>query len=553
MKWSILLILVVAFWSWAIADDYVQPVWCHDGSKLLLTADGYEGLYCWDKSRDSLRQITEARGAGYRASWAPDNNRIAFKMLRTEAGQIQQAPVIYDLAAGKFIYLASFSVRCGVPSFANDGRIAFSIDNTIYLLTADYTLLRKIKIDHYANLCVISPDGRWIAFNDSEEQICLAAVDTGLCRRITFTADAYHSPIWAPDSSKLLVSTVSGHLHVIVPDNSSVMSVATGENPVWDNDSETVLFCQTKTREGEVASRDVYTVHYSGGEPCLLTKGCLIAGCAIQPQSGKILLCSAAGKGIFFANYRRGRAPIFPSDLEPLVLPMDKQAQSTSMHIAPLAVAVRQTRATQVIQGVPYLHQVYDTPNWYNGHWACGATSAMMAIAYYGILPHWDCTVSVPYSHVSHYGRYICEKYTYSGYTFDKMATDPSGNAAYGGYGFICQNNWENTKAHMATYFQKHGINSSVDWSPTWNELRAHIDANHPMVILTSLTSAGHYILGIGYFTSQHTVVVNDPYGNKNTPGYPSYDGAGAKYDWPGYNNGYKNLNTVHCLIYAQH
>ncbi|MCX8173989.1 MAG: C39 family peptidase [Thermoplasmata archaeon] len=207
--------------------------------------------------------------------------------------------------------------------------------------------------------------------------------------------------------------------------------------------------------------------------------------------------------------------------------------------------------AAVTIQNVPYIHQVYDTPDWFNGHWACGATSAMMAIAYYGILPHWDCNVSVPYPHVSHWGRYICEIYTYNGYTYNIGSADPSGNTGYGGYGYITQNDWEDTKGHMAEYFVKHGLGSSVDWSPTWAELKAEIDAGHPVVLLTSLTTAGHYVLAVGYYSGQYSVVVNDPYGNKNQ-GYMNYNGAYVTYDWPGYNYGNANLNTVHCFIYAR-
>ena len=58
------------------------------------------------------------------------------------------------------------------------------------------------------------------------------------------------------------------------------------------------------------------------------------------------------------------------------------------------------------------------------------------------------------------------------------------------------------------------------------------------------LTTSGHYIVTIGYFNSQYTAFFNDPYGNKNS-GYMNYNGHGVYYDWPGYNNGYSNLNTV--------
>ena len=186
---------------------------------------------------------------------------------------------------------------------------------------------------------------------------------------------------------------------------------------------------------------------------------------------------------------------------------------------------------------VPYIHQVFDPPGWFNGQWACGAASAMMALAYYGLIPP------------NEWGADICEEYTYNGFTFNKVANDPNGRPAKGGYGYICQNNWENTKNHMAGYAQKHGLTSSVDWSPTWGELTAEIDAGHPVVLLTSLTGPGHYVLAVGYDTNSHVVIVNDPYGNKNV-GYVNRNGANAEYDWPGTNAGHSNLNTVHCYIY---
>jgi hypothetical protein len=90
-----------------------------------------------------------------------------------------------------------------------------------------------------------------------------------------------------------------------------------------------------------------------------------------------------------------------------------------------------------------------------------------------------------------------------------------------------------------------------VDWSPTWDELKAEVDAKKPFVVLTSVTSSGHYMTVVGYHTDKRTVVVNDPYGNKNQ-GYMNWNGAGVLYDWPGYNNGYANLSTVWCFIYCR-
>jgi hypothetical protein len=184
------------------------------------------------------------------------------------------------------------------------------------------------------------------------------------------------------------------------------------------------------------------------------------------------------------------------------------------------------------------------------GNWACGATAAIQCISYFGLVRQWPVWVSTPYSHISDYGNYICEIYTYDGYTFNIGGRDPNGTIGYGGYGYIIQNNWANTKEYMKQYAQLHGLGSAVDWNPTRVKLATEITNEDPFVLLNSLTSAGHYISVIGYDDlDTTTVIVNDPYGDKNL-GYANFYGRRAWYDWPGYNNGYENLNTVWCFIY---
>jgi len=70
-------------------------------------------------------------------------------------------------------------------------------------------------------------------------------------------------------------------------------------------------------------------------------------------------------------------------------------------------------------------------------------------------------------------------------------------------------------------------------------------------VILTSITTSGHYKTVIGYATAVHTMVLNDPYGDKNR-GYMNYYGKRVFYDWPGYSNGFANVKAVACFVYSR-
>jgi hypothetical protein len=201
------------------------------------------------------------------------------------------------------------------------------------------------------------------------------------------------------------------------------------------------------------------------------------------------------------------------------------------------------------IAGVPYIHQVYDTPDNFNGQWACGPTSAMITVAFRGILANWDTTCSSPSKHTSHWGNYVSKVYT-KGRTFD-IAADTASGVGYGAYGYVRQPSGYDTKGHMAEFLRYHGLDSTVDWSPTWTELKAEVDKKQPFVILTSITTSGHYKVIIGYATAQHTMVLNDPYGDKNR-GYMNYYGKRVFYDWPGYSNGFANVKAVACFVYSR-
>jgi hypothetical protein len=221
---------------------------------------------------------------------------------------------------------------------------------------------------------------------------------------------------------------------------------------------------------------------------------------------------------------------------------------------APLAKAAA-ARDSVMIPDVPYLSQTHDTRDGWNGSSSCGATSAIMTLAYYGLLDRHPMTVRKSTAHVTDYGFYITEKYTEGTTTFNLGSKDPDGVIGYGGFGYITKNDWADTKGGMAAYLKIHGAKSEVDWSATLAEVKREIDARHPFVVLNALTASGHYIVAIGYFkgTLDGTVIFNDPYGNRNHATYNSYRGGiRVYYDMPGENNGYANLKNAGCFIYSR-
>ena len=552
--------------AFSVPVGYDNPQWSPNGKYILLSDAKYRGVYLYCVETSSLLEITDAPSSGYQYFWSPDSTKVGFKLLIEQSPSIfKQVPVLYDLGRKKIVKLAAATEACGIPSFSKGGKIAFSVGDSIWILSPELKVLGTFAIDTYANLTPISPDGRKVVYNDDSDQIWLLDLKTGQRTCLTDDNESYFQPKWSPDSRKIAVNTLSGKLKVIDIEDHEVFDLGYAGAPTWSQDSAYVLFSRVKASEksGEVIAGDLYAERYDGsGETAITRTENEIETSPDLALTGQLAFRSYNTGDIFIVQ-PQGR--ITPSGVIPVVGPprfdfstLEKLYLTKPRKIGNSCYFMSRPETNAAMYGTmvtkvttpdgPYIHQVYDTPNAFDGRWACSATSALMAITYYGILPEWPCTVSIPYAHTSPFGRYVSDVYSYNGHTYNIWGCDASQNPAYGGYGYIVRQRWctgnsivyPHTSEYLSDYLANHGLTSSVDWSPSWAKFQTEIDYEYPVVLLTKLTSSGHYVLGKGYYTNR-TVVTNDPYGNANQT-YMNYNGENALYDWPGYNNGHVSL-----------
>lgn len=523
-----------------------------DGQWLLVSDFPGQRFFIRNTAGTESWEISNNLAAGTMAQWSGDNRRVGFKIVSENAsGQRLQAPAVLDLETQRIHLLHDFAPQVGNPSFSQNGLIAFTIDDTVLVVDgAQFQIQFRFDIPDYCNWTAISPDGSSILYNDASDRIFQFQPSTGSHTAITPENQAFCRPIWSPDGKHVLISSIDGVLYACTLPDAQLKNLGRLDNPSWHSDSLRLTAVERLMQNDRVTGTQLIEMNRDGSRKTVIdTPSCHpVSPCVALDRNVLIYLDETSGSIVKATSDSHGKSSLSHIDIPA----HSKQIRSPQPCSDVKWNEATDDRAIAHIRGVPYHHQVYCTPWAFDGDWACNATAATMAIAYYGIFSPWDFTASTPYSHTSHYGNYVSEIYSYNGHTYNVGSDDASGDIAYGGYGYIVQGDWEDTRTHMMEYISYHNISSPyVDWSPTWAELQTETANRTPFVLLSSITTSGHYKTVVGYHEGQHTAYFNDPYGNKNS-GYMNFNGAGVSYDWPGYNNGYSNLNTVHCYIYAR-
>ncbi len=160
----------------------------------------------------------------------------------------------------------------------------------------------------------------------------------------------------------------------------------------------------------------------------------------------------------------------------------------------------------EVRLNVPYVHQVRNTAPEFDGNWACGPTSTVMALAGYGVLqPRNDA--------YGQWGWYVSNVYDVNGVTFDRTQPDPHGRWAGGGYGACIED--EMCYGWRAVNFAKaHGVGARAVCPADYDTVVENVTSGKPVVVGTTVHGFGHVVLCVGV-RDDGRLLFNDPYWRK--------------------------------------
>jgi hypothetical protein len=496
-------------------------------------------------NQNSVKTLVESPGCGRYFSISPDGNLIVFKSIRSDG---KQAPAVYNLSLNKTEVLSAYSDLSSQAILSDKGDAVFfnSASSCVKSNTSDKTI-RPLKVSsEYSNITAISPDGIYVVYDNDQKNLILQNISSGEETTLPNDGKGVIYPKWSPDSKKILFQNRDMELLVYLPDEQKLYKIGKGGAGNWDAGSSFIVFQRTitDTENFILKSSDLFISDYNGAHIRQITfTNEIFEMTPSFTRNGDILYQTYDKRQIIRAKLDTSNQNIEsseivldnPQDLKPTFYGFEEFTKNKAI--------------VRLSNPVPYVHQLYDAPTGRNGNAACAPTTSVMAAAYYNRLPKWPIAANnypsvTGSNHFNDYSGYVLDRYRYNEHTFDAYSSTKN---AYGGYAYMWVSPWSSPGSGGMQAFQNHHAmaSGSYVWTTgcTFTKTQTEINGQWPHSICSWITMSGHLTLAVGYVVGQHTVIFNDPWGDKNTPGYPSYDGDDAYYDWPGYNNGYQNLD----------
>jgi Tol biopolymer transport system component len=486
---------------------------------VVFTDESHSAVYLSNNNKTT--QLFTSPGCGRYFTVSKDGEKIGFKSIDKNTGL--QAPAVYNLKTGKLTLLENYTQNAGQVSFADDGTVAYTMENNIVIVKNGSK--RTYELGVYSNRAPISPDGKYIVYKDYSEQLWLFDIAAGSKRIITDSKDGYANVQWSPDSRKIVYTTNGLQIYTSDLNAGTSSFIGEGENPVWAGNSNQIVYSKKEIdyNNARLTNSDIYIAEVKSGSVRKVTNTSDVF--EMDPSY------DAASNSIIYQTYdKREVKSVSGSTLLKIENPLKV------VYYYPETVSSKDKKD---LPDYVHIHQVWDTrEDWSEPYSCCGATSCMEAIASFGILPPAPFTT---HGHVSNFGIYISDSYTYNGYTYSGF----TGRWPTGGHGCLW-NGSGSPYSNAASYLQKHRISSSRTDDVPWNYVTTEINGGHPYIVCSTQLTAGHIVMIVGIYGTQHSVYCNDPYGDKNAGSYGNIrNGKNAIYDWSDANTGHEAICPV--------
>jgi len=105
--------------------SFIRPSWAPTGDKIAFTGLKQKGIWIFDLKTAEIEQLTDLDGSGYKFSWSPDGEFIAYRARYTENYRSKMAIEVINIHNKKTNSLISRQKQIGLPQWGRDNHYLF--------------------------------------------------------------------------------------------------------------------------------------------------------------------------------------------------------------------------------------------------------------------------------------------------------------------------------------------------------------------------------------------------------------------------------------------
>jgi len=241
----------------------MNPLFSPDGKQIAFTKTGYTGIWIYDLSTKSIKQITDETSAGFGYKWSYDSKYILSRVAEYRDLKRYNAVKMFDVQTGEAKQLSDY--RTMMPSlpdwaFFNEKAYIFNKGNVEFFETG-------LKVQG-GQMRWKKPDIIYLANNnigkmnlDSETQIFYSPVKD---------VDYINLSV-SPYNNKIVFEVMGGNMFTCNIDGSNLVDLGKGNRPRWAPDGNKIIFMITKDDGHEFTASDIFSINADGTQKINLT------------------------------------------------------------------------------------------------------------------------------------------------------------------------------------------------------------------------------------------------------------------------------------------